>query len=329
MINTDMLRNNLPENSFLISNIVSEIKSVFPCTTTAAMTTYYSGLSPNEHGWLGWSLYFKEYSRTIDAFTNQDSFTKENAGEKHAAYTIMPYETIFEKINKATGGKTQIYTIIPSGISLPEYPNTNIKVNNTEQICNNVKSLCAKCKNKFIMSYWFEPDASMHTHGCYAQQVKMQIGMINRQVEEMCNGLEDTIVIISADHGLINIDKEIYLNDIPEIDECLVMPPSIESRAVSLFIKPEMKSIFEERFKKLFGSSFDLYTKDEIMQSKFFGYGFQHKKIDDFTGDYIACATGDVMLRYKTVNSENEYKFKGHHAGLMAEEMLVPLIIIE
>jgi len=37
----------------------------------------------------------------------------------------------------------------------------------------------------FLILYKFEPDASMHTYGCYSQQAKMQIGMINRQVEEM------------------------------------------------------------------------------------------------------------------------------------------------
>ena len=43
-----------------------ELTSVYPCTTVAAMTSYRSGISPNEHGWLGWTLYFKETNRIVD-----------------------------------------------------------------------------------------------------------------------------------------------------------------------------------------------------------------------------------------------------------------------
>lgn len=325
---TDMLKNNLPENSFLRSNLVKEIKSVYPCTTTAALTSYYSGLSPNEHGWLGWSLYFKEYGRFIDAFTNQDSFTGETLGEKHAAYTLMPYETVYEKIDNATAGKTKIYTIIPSGITFPEGPDINVKVDSSGQLCKEIRSLCDGSGRKFIMSYWPEPDMTMHIHGCYAEQTKAQIGLINRQVEEMCKDLKDTVVIISADHGLVNIDRDVYLDTIPEINECLMMPPSIEPRAVSFFIKPEMKPVFEELFNKMLGGCFRLYRKEEVMQGNLFGYGVQHKKVSDFTGDYLACATGSTILRYKTVNSLEKYQYKAHHAGLRAEEMLVPLIIL-
>jgi len=54
----DILEKHLPRESFLRENMIRYVTSVFPSTTTAAMTAYYSGLSPNEHGWLGWSLYF-------------------------------------------------------------------------------------------------------------------------------------------------------------------------------------------------------------------------------------------------------------------------------
>ena len=50
------LENLLPEDNFLRRNHIHTVTSVFPSTTTAATTAYYTGLSPNEHGWLGWSL---------------------------------------------------------------------------------------------------------------------------------------------------------------------------------------------------------------------------------------------------------------------------------
>ena len=48
----------LTEDSFLIKNRIKTITSVYPPTTTAATTSMLSALNPNEHGWLGWDLYF-------------------------------------------------------------------------------------------------------------------------------------------------------------------------------------------------------------------------------------------------------------------------------
>lgn len=326
---TNILRDNLHEDSFLAGHISATVTSVFPCTTTAATTSYYSGISPNEHGWLGWSLYFKEYGRMIDIFSNQDSFTFEQVGGTHAAYSIMPYETVYEKIDSACAGKLPIYTLMPSKISFSEHPNKNIKIDNVEELCGNIKSLCSDKQNKFIMSYWFEPDKSMHSHGCHTDYIKTILRKINSLVEEMCIGLKDTLVVISADHGLVDINEEIYLDDVPEIDECLIMPPSVETRAASLFIKPEMKAVFEERFENLFGDRFRLFKKDEFMKNQLLGLGTTHRKVNEFIGDYMACATGHSLFRYKTANSKDNFKYNGHHAGLCEDEMLVPLIIAE
>ena len=50
------------------------ITSVYP-STTAALTTYYSGKPPYETGWIAWSQYFKEYGRDIDMLSHRESYT--------------------------------------------------------------------------------------------------------------------------------------------------------------------------------------------------------------------------------------------------------------
>ena len=54
-LGVDALENHLDKGSFLRRHFVSEISTVFPPTTTAATTSVESGLTPKEHGWLGWS----------------------------------------------------------------------------------------------------------------------------------------------------------------------------------------------------------------------------------------------------------------------------------
>ena len=53
--------NNISPNGFFNKNKIDCVTSVYPSTTTAALTSYYSGKPPIETGWIGWSQYFKEY----------------------------------------------------------------------------------------------------------------------------------------------------------------------------------------------------------------------------------------------------------------------------
>ena len=53
---------------------------------------------------------------------------------------------------------------------------------------------------------------------------------------------DDTIVIISADHGHKDIEKVYSILDYSEIQECLIMPPSLESRAIAFWVKEDMKN---------------------------------------------------------------------------------------
>lgn len=56
----DALQYHLDSNGFFRKNLIYEYFSVFPPTTTSATTSLESGLTPLEHGWLGWSLFFSE-----------------------------------------------------------------------------------------------------------------------------------------------------------------------------------------------------------------------------------------------------------------------------
>ena len=65
--------NNFSNNGFLKNHELDCLTSVFPTTTTAALTTYYAGKPPYETGWIGWSQYFKEYGRAIDMLPQRES----------------------------------------------------------------------------------------------------------------------------------------------------------------------------------------------------------------------------------------------------------------
>ena len=192
-------------------------------------------------------------------------------------------------------------------------------------ICTRIKELCEQEGKKYIYAYWNEPDSTMHETGCYSITSKKMLLELEKKVEALCRELSDTLVLITADHGLIDSDS-VAIEDYPEILDCLVRMPSIEPRAMNLFVKAGMEQRFESLFRASFGKKFLLLTKAEVKERGLFGIGEEHFRFDEMLGDYLAVATSDLSI-YNT--REEKERFIGVHAGLTEDEMVVPLVAVK
>lgn len=167
----------------------------------------------------------------------------------------------------------------------------------------------------------------MYHNGCNSEQVKADVVLFDKQIEQLCARLHDTLLIVTADHGLTDIE-ECVIEDYPEINECLYALPTREPRSISFFVKPEFQLVFPERWEQHFSDDFRLMTGDEAFESGLFGVGTPHARTREFLGDYVAIATGNSMLWFRDEQGQKS-GHKAAHAGLLKEEMIVPLILIE
>ena len=314
----DMLEHNLSEKSFLRRHLVKEISSVFPPTTTAATTSIYTGLTPQEHGWAGWQCYFKEYGRNIELFLQRDFYTGKNL-DVDVGKEFLGHKKLFEQINEQ--GKYKAYGVARFW--------GGYDVETMSDVCNKIAELAKGKDKKFILAYYKEPDATMHHTGCYSDKTKTKIKSLDRHMEQLAQKLKNALLIVTADHGLIDISEDVRLEKIKEIDECLRLPPAIEPRAAAFYVKEDKKDQFVKEFKKRFGQDFILLSSEEYLQQGYAGEGKMHPKFREFLGDYMALATGSRILQYQTEGGVDSVEFKAHHAGLTDKEMIVPLIVYQ
>lgn len=322
--------NKISPDGILCKNKIDLVTSVYPSTTTAALTTYYSGCPPYETGWIAWSQYFKEYGRALDMFSHNESYLREPLKKPiiDVYKTVVNYETIFEKIEKASPN-VKAYEIEP------EYAERRakrcLKANNIDELIMDITDLCKAPDKKFILAYSDNPDGLLHKYGTNAEEVKSFIKETEEKIAKMVEEFdEDTILIISADHGHKDIDKSYTLLDYPEIQDCLIMPPSLESRVLSFWVKEDMKELFVQRFNNIFEKEFWLMTKEDFLNKyHFLGYGEKHYKIDDFIGNFVALSVVGSMIRLETFLAEGKPVKKSTHCGLSKEEMEVPVIVIK
>ena len=333
-LGSNLLQQHLEEDSFLHQHKKADITSVFPATTTAATTSIITGMMPAEHGWLGWDLYFKSVDQVVTTFFNTiKGPTNQQVANHHLAQTELPFTTIINRLNQSD--KAKAYWISPfvddvlasaikpeskDFINLLNYDTTNL-----DTFFEKIKTLCTTDDKKFIYAYTIEPDHLMHQLGTNNDQITKLIKYLDQKTAELSEQLEDTLLIITADHGHITAGEYFFLNEFPEIQKMLTRRTSIESRCVNFFIKEGMHADFEVEFKKNFGNYFILYTKQEVKQQQLFGPGSPHKKFDSLLGDYLAVATSDKsMMDHRFPNP-----LRGIHAGLLEDETVVPLILVE
>lgn len=304
----------LNKTPFLQSKCVEKIDTVFPPTTACATITLQTGLYPCEHAWLGWAQYFKEHDATIELFSGINYST----GESHNLDELL-HEIEFDRFYSNLKNSKAFFPIFdPNG-----YETFDLMLEATKK---HIKSN----EESFSYVYWNEPDSILHVDGGEGELSKRMLTYLDNAVKEFSNDLEDTMVLITADHGHIDV-KGISLDDYPKITECFERMPSIEPRCVNMFIKDGYHEQFNEECNQL-KQWFDFYTKEEFINTPFFNFNEKHHyKVDDFLGDYIMIAK-DVYFFYghkPVAEGENPIVFKSAHAGSTALEMEVPLIIID
>ena len=304
----------LSKDSFLLKYRIKSITTVFPATTVAATTSMMTGLNPVETAMLGWDMYYKDIDKTITTFMNSEKGDEEYTPLQEAIEyknKHMITKSIMEEINEK--GKDLGYILFPFG----KNPYVDI-----EDLYNKIETLCNEEGKKYIYAYDTEPDHTMHELGTDAHEINEIVENINFKVEELSRKLKDTVIFVVADHGHKNIEN-IMLRDYPDIVDCLEKNTSIEPRAINFFIRENKKQKFEVLFNEYFSNDFDLYTKEDVINSNLFGKGKENEIFRDILGDYLAIAKTNKTLLYG-----GSKILKSQHAGYTDDEIYVPLIVI-
>ena len=306
-----IVERHLAENGPFRSNQKGIYRSVFLSTTVAATTSIMSGLQPCEHSWLGWDCYYPQVDKNITVFFNYEQGTETPAADYDVPRTVTPYETVFDRIHKV--GK-QAYMFAPFW---------EPKTDDIGEMCERVRGLCGEPGQKYIYVYWNQPDGLLHKTGCGSEEVHEAMLTLEATVSALAESLEDSLVIVTADHGHIDTEAaELY--DYPELTDCLIRRPSLEPRVLNLFVKEEKKEFFEREWDRLFGDRFLLMPTEEVIERKLMGTGQPHAMFRRMLGDYLAIATGDLTIFYSGTN-----RWLSNHGSLTEDEMLIPLIVFE
>jgi hypothetical protein len=317
---SDVLRKNINNGDFLKVKRAGDITSVFPSGGVSALHSVLSGVAPNEHGNLGRVLFFKESGVTYEMYTKKTWRT--DIPVNIGAEAQLSYEDIFSDFTSAGKNrpKRRTDTFVLSDDIL-HTSTTQILCKQFEDVCRKLYDIARSSSDTLSFVYWTGLAETIKMTGTESDEVYREMSEINELIRTLSKAVKDTLIIVSSTGGYIDSDT-INLEDYPALCDAFYLNPIIEPRAASFFIKPDRLESFAMSFKNLFGQDYLLYPRSDAIP--LFGAYRSHFKTDDFTGDFLAAATGKKTFRY----GSRRRPARAFTGGITEEEELVPLIII-
>ncbi|MBO4823182.1 MAG: alkaline phosphatase family protein [Clostridia bacterium] len=318
-----ILEKNLPADSFFRTHQIDTVTSVFPSTTAAATTSLQNALTPSEHGWFAWSVDFN--GAVIELFRNRNFYTHEPTQDPNFAYNHLPYNKFFANFN----GERHMYSCFASNLSSKIHTEHEVEFKGLSQMFRRLNGICQQPDKKFIYAYYADLDSVMHSYGTTAHKTQRLLKIIEKKTARLAQRHPDTLFVITADHGQVDIKDFTYICDDAELQACLAHPISLEPSGASFKVKPDKHKEFRTAFQK-YAADYTLYTTDELIKKGIFGDFTMHPDYKKYLGDFIAIGgtTNKMMVFTPAEQYHGNHLYHGIHTGLTADEMLVPVIVI-
>ena len=302
-----------------------KISSVFPSTTATALTSILSGATPGQHGIIGYRAFIKESGGVVKPL--RSTFAAIHADEILRQATplkaMFSVHTLFESLRE---GGVKSGVIYPSGITYSGFSEMVLSGASEFFTYDNVwdafEVFSNEMKNgRYRFYHFYVPfiDGVEHGYGSQSEAAYEAASFILSNLVSKIKKYEDKVnVMITADHGHINIERTIEFNDNPQLMRKLEIPPYGDGRA----------PLFRSRYdisKELAGYDLGVFGRD--MRKLLFGA--IDKRTEDRLPDYVGVPLDGSSYYYRYApKGEKPRSDVSNHGGLSQAEMEVPLILL-
>lgn len=177
---------------------------------------------------------------------------------------------------------------------------------------------------RFVYLYWGDVDKKGHHHGWTSQAWIEALEELDRTVADLLRTLpHGTLLVITADHGMVDVDERIDIDDFPELRRDVQMTAG-EERAVQVYTdRPDEVC---ERWADVLEERALVLTKESAAQAGLFGEMSEHAYARG--GDVFAFMRGRWALLDKASRINPQFPLqRGVHGSLTEYEMLVPFLV--
>lgn len=329
--------------------VVSQLTAQFPSTTAAAVTSLHTGLPAGEHGVYEWFY----YEPRVDAVIAPLLFSLAGNKTRNALLEmgirpemIFPRTTFYKRLEKK---RIQSSVFMPQEYLPSPYSNVLTKgarVFPYKTVAEGLTELSAalsrKAKPSYTFFYFDKIDSLAHKYGAASSYCEAEIDSfffnLRRAFLSKYDTSDSTLILITADHGQIDIDptKTVYLNEeVPILEKFLQktkkgdpIVPVGGCRDMFLHVREE----FLEEAQALLGmhlkSVAHIFRVSALAEEGFFGTAPRRSLLRERCGSLMIAPYHNHLVWWNK-NKTFTITHKSHHGGLSEEEMFIPLVCLE
>lgn len=321
-------------DSTLARHLCRPLDAVAPPTTAASVTTFLTGLAPQQHGLTGWFTWFREIGSVVTVLP----FTARcNRADLRAA-GITPAQLYRQPsiFNRMT---VDCYNLLPYWLSDSAY--NAALLGRARQVLHHdlsdyfaaiVRTVKASSARKYLYAYWPQFDGLAHEHGVASAEVAAHFDALDQGFTRLLAALAGTnsLLLVTADHGFIDTTpaSRLLINDMPELRDALRLPLCGEPRLVHAHVRPECRADFAGYVQSELAHAAVLYDSAALVDAGLYGLGEPHPELRQRVGDFTLVMQDNYILTQQ-LPGERPLTLIGHHGGLSQRELRVPLVVVD
>lgn len=299
---------------------LNNLDSHFPSTTATNLSSLGTGTLPGVHGMLGYTVRVPrsgEPGRLLNSL-------KWDERVDPVIWQSVP--TLFERavqegitVSHIAAKRYEGSGFTQAALRGAQY----LGANQIEDIIQNTVE-AMKPASSFSYVYINHLDAAGHDDGVGSEKWLLALSTVS----ELITGLRDrlpkgTRLWVTADHGMINVGEKIILGQDNKLMENVTLVGG-EPRARHMYLREGSITETVAIWREFLGDKADVFSRDEIIAANLFG---SEVSLDsrERMGDLIAIAKSEMIL-IDPNRIKEESKMIGHHGGLEAIEVAIPLL---
>lgn len=296
------------------------IRTVMPSTTGAALTSLTTGVLPGAHGLAGYRILHPQLGMRT-TLTDWSGIEDVRSWQLH--------DTVFERAAEQGVSSTVIgrSAHATSGLTRAMLTGAQYRAADTiEARFEQALHEAGKPGKKLIYLYVDELDRAGHQHGWRGSEWIMRLEQLDAQVGELLGRLPAaTGVILTADHGMIDIDGGDHT--VMELGSELmrgVAQVGGEPRLRYLYLDGSVPvEELRERLSAAWGRRARVLTRDEAIDTGMFGQ--VSPPVIPRIGDLVVIAQRFTAF-YASSDPESSRNMVGQHGSLSDQEREIPLV---
>jgi hypothetical protein len=322
--------------------LLAPLTSITPSTTSAALTSLWTGRSPTQHAITGYEMWMKEYGIVTNTILHTPITYKGDVGGLSRAgfepEKALPFETLGVHLRRY-GIQTyalQHASIAFSGLSKMLFHEVEIKAfYSAADLWINLRNLLEEkhAQRFYAWVYWSEVDHFGHLYGPDDERTAAEFSIFSQAMEKLflrsplrTASRGDTLLILTADHGQIATrpNPHYELRNHPKLAGRLHIAPTGENRLTYLHIRPGQVEAVKEYLENTWPGQLVTFPSIQGIEAGLFGPGAPHPALQDRLGDWVIAWQNDAYLWW--ANKDNP--LQGRHGGLHPNEMLTPFLAV-